>query len=171
MEGTTNINLLHHFLASIHVHLIIFDHLVQFVGGYDWVGGRLSLRRMPCMVVCYSFSAKWPAPRFTILFLPRVRSLPRGQSSSSPALSQLYSENWPEEDGRLIFPYISPVFEWYHYLLKYVRINLFCALLFSALNDLYIKCARHLHLPDLSPFAELPMVNFFKEMGVNFCPF
>ena len=51
-------------------------------------------------------SAIWPAPRFTILFLPRVRSLLQGQSSSSPALSQLYSENWPE-DGRLIFPYIS----------------------------------------------------------------
>ena len=42
-------------------------------------------------------------PRFTILFLPRVRSLLQGQSSSSPALSQLYPENWPE-DGRLIFP-------------------------------------------------------------------
>ena len=120
MEGTTNINLLHHFLASIHVHLIIFDHLVDFVGGNDWTGGRLGLRRVlwldafssfchltcPAMVGRYSFSAKWPAPRFTILFLPRVRSLLQGQSSSSPALSQLYSENWPE-DGRLIFPYIS----------------------------------------------------------------
>ena len=71
-----------------------FDHLVEFVGGTDWTGGRLGLR-----------SVLWLGMPLLYHLLPT--DLPRGQSSSLPALSQLYPENWPE-DGSSSFT-ISPV--------------------------------------------------------------